>query len=91
MALAVAKLADSIVRGRIASLEDRQGSWPYPARRRIFCATERDVHQSSMRALMLPELPADARRALGAGSDAAKLQIARRDLIRTDVLELHRG
>ena len=30
MALAVAKLADALVRGRIASLEDRQGAWPYP-------------------------------------------------------------
>jgi hypothetical protein len=28
MALAVAKLADALVRGRIASLEDRQTAWP---------------------------------------------------------------
>jgi hypothetical protein len=44
MALAVAKLADALVRGRIASLEDRQRAWPYPGRKRMFFCAERDGH-----------------------------------------------
>src|SRR3954452_5035621 len=38
MALAVAKLAGALVRGRIASLEDRQKAWPYAGRKHMFFA-----------------------------------------------------
>jgi hypothetical protein len=42
MALAVAKLTDGLVRGRLDSLEDCQTAGPHPGRRRmVFCA-ERD-------------------------------------------------
>jgi hypothetical protein len=87
MALAVAKLADALVRGRIASLEDRQTHWPYPGRKRMFFCAERDVHEGSLQALMLPELPAAARRA--AQGKPMTVELARRDIIRRDVLELH--
>ena len=62
MALAVAQLADALVRGRIASLDDRQTAWPYPGRKRMFFCAERHVHEGSLCALMLPELPARVRR-----------------------------
>jgi hypothetical protein len=90
MALAVAKLADALVRGRIASLEDRQTAWPYPGRKRMFFCAERDVHEGSLRALMLPELPAKVRReAQGLKGKPMAVELARRDIIRRDVLELH--
>jgi hypothetical protein len=62
MALAIAKLADALARGRIASVEDRQGAWPYPGRKRMLFCAERDVHEGSLRAFMLSELPAAVRR-----------------------------
>ena len=62
MALAVAIPAGVFVRGRIASLEDRRPRRPCPGRKRMFFCAERDVHEGSLRALMLPEPPA-ARRA----------------------------
>src|SRR3712207_161150 len=89
LALAVAKIADTVVRGRVASLEDRQASWPYPGRRRMFFAAERDIHEGSLRAFMLPELPAAARRA-GQGG-AVPFRPLRRELIRADVLVAHRA
>jgi hypothetical protein len=90
MALAVAKLADALVCGRIASLEDRQIAWPYPGRKRMFFCAERDVHQGSLRALMLPELPASVRRAAqGLKGKPMTVDLARRDIIRQDVLDLH--
>jgi hypothetical protein len=92
MALAVAKLADGLVRGRIASLEDRQAAWPYPGRRRMFFCAERDAHEGSLRGLMLPELPAAVRRAAQRlKGRPMTVELARRDIIRRDVLELHAG
>jgi hypothetical protein len=77
MALAVAKLADALVRGRIASLEDRQTAWPYPGRKRTFFDAERDRHEGSLRALMLSQLPAPTRRAQGQRADPADGRAAR--------------
>ena len=92
MALAVAKLADALVRGRIASLEDRQGAWPYPGRKRMFFCAERDVHEGSLRAVMLPELPAPVRRAnAGLKGKPMAIGLVRRDIIKGEVLDLHRG
>jgi hypothetical protein len=91
MALAVAKLADALVRGRIASLEDRQGAWPYPGRKRMFFCAERDVHAGSLRAFMLSELPAAVRReAAGLRGKPMPVGLVRRDIIKAEVLELHR-
>jgi hypothetical protein len=91
MALAVAKLADALVRGRIASLEDRQTAWPYPGRKRMFFASERDVHLGMLRALMLPELPATVRRsAQGMRGQTMAFRPALRDIIKAEVLDAHR-
>jgi hypothetical protein len=76
MALPVGKLADALVRGRIASLEDRQTAWPYPGRKRMFFCAERDVHEGSLRAVMLAELPAAVRRTEGP-ADARRVGAAR--------------
>ena len=87
MALAVAKLADALVRGRIASLEDRQGAWPYPGRKRMFFCAERDVHEGSLRAFMLSELPAAVRReAAGLKGKPMPVGLVRRDIIKAEVL-----
>ena len=58
----------------------------------MFSRGERDVHDGSLRALMLPELPAVVRRAAQRlkGRPMA-VELARRDIIRRDVLELHAG
>ena len=89
-ALAAAKLADQLVRGRIASLEDRPPAWPHPGRKRMFFVAERDVHLGSLRAAMLPELPPAARRqALGMQGKPMPFRPALREIIRADVLRAH--
>jgi hypothetical protein len=61
-----------------------------PGGKRMFFCAERDVHQGSLRALMLPELPASVRRAAqGLKGKPITVDLARRDIIRQDVLELH--
>jgi hypothetical protein len=65
-------------------------TWPYPGRKRMFFCAERDVHEGRPRALMLPELPGDVRRAArGLNGKPMPVELARRDIIRQDVLELH--
>ena len=77
------------MRGRIASLEDRQTAWPYPGRKRMFSARSAPA-EGSLRALMLPELPATVRRgAQGLWGKPMTVDLATRDIIRQDVLELH--
>jgi hypothetical protein len=57
--------------------------------RRLFCV-ERDVHEGSLRAVMLPELPAAARRASqDSKAKSMRVELARRDITRKDVLDLH--
>jgi hypothetical protein len=59
---------------------------------RMFFRAERDVHEGSLRALMLPELPTAMRRAAqGLRGRPMTVDLARRDIIRQEVLELHAG
>ena len=89
-ALAAAKLADQLVRGRIASLEDRPAAWPHPGRKRMFFVSERDVHLGSLRAVMLPQLPPVPRReALGLQGKPMPFRPTLREIIRADVLAAH--
>jgi hypothetical protein len=56
----------------------------------MFFYAERDVHGGSLRALMLPELPAPVRRtAQGVKGTPTAVDLVRRDIIMRDVLELH--
>jgi hypothetical protein len=78
------------VGGRIASLEDRQSAWPYSGRERMFFCAERDAHEGSLRALMLPEFPAAVRRgAQGVRGKPMTVDLETRDIVRQDVQELH--
>jgi hypothetical protein len=89
-ALAAAKIADQLVRGRIASLEDRPPAWPHPGRKRTFFVAERDVHLGSLRAAMVPVLPPAVRReAMGLQGKPMPFRPLVRDIIRADVLRSH--
>lgn len=89
-ALAACKIADGLVRGRIASLEDRPPAWPHPGRKRMFFVAERDVHLGSLRSAMLPALrPVARRQALGLQGKPMQFRPALREIIRADVLAEH--
>jgi hypothetical protein len=42
--------ADRQITGRVADPSAPEVSWPYPGRERIYFASERDVHEGSLRA-----------------------------------------
>jgi hypothetical protein len=89
-ARAACKIADQLVRGRIASLEDRPPAWPYPGRKRMFFVAERDVHLGSLRAAMVPELPPTVRRqAMGLEGKRMPFRPVLRPIIRSEVLAEH--
>lgn len=91
-ALAAARLADELLLGRVATLEDPAGRWPYPGRKRIFFVAERDIHQGSLRAYMVPAEPPKLRRAaLGLAGKPMPFVPVQRDIIKSDVLRLHRA
>src|SRR4051794_7404936 len=91
MALAVAKLAGALVRGRIASLEDRQRAWPYAGRKHMFFApsatcTGARCGRGSSRSCA-PTCGGGAR----VGGTPMTVELAHRDMIKADVLSLHRA
>lgn len=70
-ALSIVRLADRLLTGRHAKAGESEAEWPYPARRALFVACERDIHLGSLAAWQLPELPPDARERLGAAGSRA--------------------
>ena len=63
-ALDFLKLADSQVTGAIGVKGTEIAEWQHPARERMFFVAERDLHSGTLRALRLPDAPAQgARRA----------------------------
>jgi hypothetical protein len=65
-AVALAELADPALTGQIAKAGTDAREWPAPARRTMFFAAERAIHEGSLEALQLPALPP----ALRSGPDA---------------------
>jgi hypothetical protein len=55
------RIADSTVTARLAKPGIEESEWPYPARRAIFFALERDMHLGSLVALQLPDYPPELR------------------------------
>ncbi|HXE43790.1 MAG TPA: hypothetical protein VN635_01195 [Conexibacter sp.] len=64
-ALAYLRTADRAVTTRLARAGDPEAEWPSPARRHMLWVCERNVHEGSLSALALPELPPSVRRKLG--------------------------
>jgi hypothetical protein len=65
------KLADRVVRTRLAKAGADEGDWPCPGRKAMFFALERDVHEGSLEALQLSEQPPHVRVRLGGPGDSA--------------------
>jgi hypothetical protein len=53
--------ADKLVTGRVGGWGSPEASWSHHGRQRIFVVCERDLHQRTLRALRLPELPPELR------------------------------
>ncbi|ADB49877.1 P-loop NTPase family protein [Conexibacter woesei] len=60
-ALRLLKLADRVVATRVAKAGTPELEWPYPGRRGLFFAVERDLHEGSLEAFALPEHPPHVR------------------------------
>lgn len=60
-ALRLLKLADRVVTTRVAKAGTPELEWPYPGRRGLFFAVERDLHEGSLEAFALPEHPPHVR------------------------------
>jgi hypothetical protein len=60
-ALALVKVADRALTARIAKAGTDELSWPFPGRRAVFFAVERDVHSGSLLAFQVPEHPPELR------------------------------
>jgi hypothetical protein len=56
--------ADRIMTGRVGKWGMPEAAWSAYGRRRTFVASERDVHQGTLRSQRLPEHPPALRRAL---------------------------
>jgi hypothetical protein len=69
--LKLVRLADRVVTGRIAKAGTAETEWPFPGRRALFFAAERDVHMGSLQAFALPEHPPEVRVTLGGTRDRA--------------------
>ena len=61
-ALDFLKLADSQVTGAIGVKGTELAEWQHPARERMFFVAERDLHSGTLRALRLPDAPAQGPR-----------------------------
>ena len=60
-AIALAELADGALTGQIAKAGTEAHEWPAPARRTIFFAAERAIHEGSLEAFKLQPLPPELR------------------------------
>jgi hypothetical protein len=56
-ALRLLRQADKVVTARIAKAGTDEATWPFPGRRAMFFAVEREVHHGSLAAFQLPEHP----------------------------------
>ncbi len=59
--LDLVKSADDVLTTRIAKAGTPELDWPFPGRRSILFAVERDIHEGSLRAIALPEHPPELR------------------------------
>jgi hypothetical protein len=59
--LRLLKIADNALTTRVAKAGTDELSWPHPGRHGILFAVERDIHEGSLQALALPELPPQVR------------------------------
>jgi hypothetical protein len=81
------RIADRTMTARLAKPGTEETEWPHPGRRGIFFACERDLHQGSLEALALPELPPDLRERLH-GRRARTCQPRRVHLIEPRLIDL---
>jgi hypothetical protein len=70
-AVALAEMADAALTGQIAKAGTAPEEWPAPARRTVFFAAERAIHEGSLAALQLPPLPPSLRNG-GDGASALR-------------------
>jgi len=66
-----AQTADGLLTGQISRMGDAPTEARFPGRRRIFFATELDLHRGLLRGFRVPALPPDVRQKLG-GAKAAR-------------------
>jgi hypothetical protein len=59
------RIADRIVVACHAKAGTQESEWRFPGRRAMFFAVERDIHEGSLEALLLPDHPPDLRVRLG--------------------------
>jgi hypothetical protein len=67
-ALRLVRTADRALTARIAKAGTDEVTWPFPGRRGIFFAAERDIHSGSLIAFQVPEHPPDLRTRLHGAS-----------------------
>lgn len=84
-ALSLVRLADRLLTGRLAKAGESEAEWPYPARRALFVAVERDIHLGSLAAFQLPALPPDQRERID-GRGARGLRPRRVELVEARLL-----
>src|SRR5207247_2249958 len=63
--LNLVRIADRVVTARLAKAGSAETDWPFPGRRGMFFAVERDAHMGSLHAYQLPEQPPAVRVRLG--------------------------
>jgi hypothetical protein len=89
-ALALVRLADRVLTGRLAKVGEGELEWPYPGRRGLFVVCERDIHMGSLTAFQVPERPPESRVRLE-GSRARECGPRRVQLIEPRLLEMTRS
>jgi hypothetical protein len=65
------RIADRTVTAHQAKAGAEEAEWPFPGRRGMFFALERDIHMGSLAALQLPEHPPELRERLGGRREKA--------------------
>ncbi len=79
-ALTILAAADRALTGSQGKAGEPESEWPFPGRRNLFIAIERDIHIGSLAALQLPEHPPELRERLG-GPEARRCKPRRVELI----------
>jgi hypothetical protein len=70
-----AQTADALLTGRLARIGDPPTEARFPARRRMFFATELDLHRGLLRGYRVPSEPPDVRRKTGGAKAARKIDL----------------
>jgi hypothetical protein len=83
--LGLLRIADDALTTRIAKAGTPEVEWPFPGRRNILFAVERDVHEGSLRAMALPEQPPELRVRLH-GPEARVCQPSRVEIVEPRLL-----